>query len=55
MLSEGGQAITEFILNPLWNKAGWNGTTFRWHPTSKRGKGVTTDFPFVADVPQVVR
>ncbi len=26
--------VTHFVVNPLWDEARWNATTFRWHPTS---------------------
>ena len=29
------QSLFRFILNPLWNEAGWRATTFRWHPQSE--------------------
>ena len=25
----------EFVTHPLWEEAGWNATTFQWHPTSE--------------------
>lgn len=35
MGSETQRPVADFILNPLWHKAHWSATTFRWHPTGE--------------------